>query len=45
MLADMEHHHDREHAPRVRTRVARPVDLFGAFLALLGALILFLLLL
>ncbi|WP_274387755.1 hypothetical protein [Salsipaludibacter albus] len=41
----MEHHDDRRHSTRVRTRVARPVDLSGAVLALLGALLLLLLLL
>lgn len=43
--ADMEHHDDRPTTTRVRTRVAQPVDVSGAVVALLGALLLLLLLL
>ncbi len=41
----MEHRNDQPSPTRVRTRVARPVDVSGAVVALLGALLLLLLLL
>lgn len=39
------HHHDQPTPPRVQSRVARPVDVSGAFVAFLGALLFLLLLL